>query len=640
MVNSSKFRMCIKFLSLASVFLLLAVVISCTSTAPSSVPNPGAPAAASAAQPAAAVQETGTDESGAAGTDNGGDKIAAADAGSQVDNETPVTSLPPGTPVEPAPEAVPALPEPEVPELPSLQDSTQASAPQTESPEPAKVPESQAPVQPQAEVPPVVNPPVAQAAAPLPPPTVPEQDRSVPEPTATQQVPPVSAPPQSKAPPSPPPTAPSFLKPAEKEIPPPVREQVPVPVNPLPELPAQTAPEPTGDKIAFSRVVRATVGQIVEIPFRGTGWVYLGELGNRRGINYESRRLDITPRSSGSAGTVEGQSFIFTADAAGTYILKFYKQDFIQDYIVNDYVQVIVGETAENSDAGRIGLPVDRGRVIAEPRWPPLPEPPSTTQSTAPAGTAEAAGNDAAVATVDVSPAYQSATPVSEPGPANQPAPAASAAPVPSSPPQSSSLNSSSLNQTQTGTPAGAAPTTGGQSSAPQASTVPPAASASQASSSAGLQNPPPVPVIPAPPPPGILSRPAQGNSDNSISAVSPPQAAAAVDPNQLNSAITDLINSNAAPSGYISRAKQEFDAGRIDSALNILNAMKQRYPSETDEAWWLYGQLLEANSSSRDIRQSLDYYRRLVNEYPQSPRAGDAQKRIAYLERYYINIR
>jgi len=73
---------------------------------------------------------------------------------------------------------------------------------------------------------------------------------------------------------------------------------------------------------------------------------------------------------------------------------------------------------------------------------------------------------------------------------------------------------------------------------------------------------------------------------------------------------------------------------------LTILDAMKQRYPSGSDEAWWLYGQLLEANSSSRDVRLALEYYRRLVREYPQSSRAGDAQRRIAYLERYYFNIR
>jgi hypothetical protein len=58
-----------------------------------------------------------------------------------------------------------------------------------------------------------------------------------------------------------------------------------------------------------------------------------------------------------------------------------------------------------------------------------------------------------------------------------------------------------------------------------------------------------------------------------------------------------------------------------------------------SDEAWWLYGQFLEAAGPSRDIRSALDYYRRLVREYPQSPRYNEARRRVAYLERYYFSI-
>ena len=67
---------------------------------------------------------------------------------------------------------------------------------------------------------------------------------------------------------------------------------------------------------------------------------------------------------------------------------------------------------------------------------------------------------------------------------------------------------------------------------------------------------------------------------------------------------------------------------------------MIQHYPSGTDEAWWLFGQVFEANSPSRDIRLALEYYRRLIREYPQSSRVRDAQRRIAFLERFFFNIR
>jgi outer membrane protein assembly factor BamD (BamD/ComL family) len=94
------------------------------------------------------------------------------------------------------------------------------------------------------------------------------------------------------------------------------------------------------------------------------------------------------------------------------------------------------------------------------------------------------------------------------------------------------------------------------------------------------------------------------------------------------------------APDQYLRRAREEFEAGRVAPALALLDQFRERYPAGSDETWWLYGQFYEANSPSRDIRSSLDYYRRLLREYPQSSRCNEARRRIAYLERYYINIR
>jgi hypothetical protein len=252
------------------------------------------------------------------------------------------------------------------------------------------------------------------------------------------------------------------------------------------------------------------VGQIVEIPFWGTGWIYLGELGNRRGMNYNSRRLDI------EAGTTIGQTFVFIAEAAGTYILRFFRQDFIQDYLLHDYVQVIVGERRE--DTGVAGLPT-RDRIIAEPRWP--------------AERAEAAIEPEAL--------YRPTEHIPE---------ATGIAPVLSDPPREYT----------------------GEETAP--------------------------PLTP-PVPPRIES-----------------------------------------PAEFVNRARQEFDAGRIEQALSILDNMWRYHPGGTDEALWLKAQLLEANSPARDIRQSLGYYNRLVREFPQSRRVPEAQRRIVFLERFFFNIR
>ncbi|MCL2381548.1 MAG: hypothetical protein FWC64_08125 [Treponema sp.] len=363
---------------------------------------------------------------------------------------------------------------------------------------PVQVPPPPVPVEPELAEPPLPPAPVEPEPAPLP----------APPPLA---VPPAPVEPEPAVPPPP------FLRPPEQAPPPPI---VPPPAPPLAEVPGRIPPSADEGEIVFSRIVRATVGQIIEVPFRGTGWVYLGELGNRRGISYDSRRLDT------AAGVIVGQSFIFRTEAAGTYILRFFRQDFFRDYIINDHVQIIVEEAPGAVIAGQPGFPLDRGRVIAEPRWPPL-------------------------ATAEMPP--QAVDPVTSPAPQD---PAVPAPPAPA--------------------PADAV------AAAPPAIAAMPQAAV------------PPAPVIP----------PAD------------------------------------SPSDYVRRARDEFDAGRVEPALVILDTMRVRFPAGSDEAWFLYGQLLEANSPSRDIRLSLEFYRRLVSEYPQSHRVLEAQRRIAHLERFFFTIR
>lgn len=365
--------------------------------------------------------------------------------------------------------------------------------------------------------------------------------------------------------PSPPPVLrpaeeprPPRLRPAEEDSSagivrePEARPVQPPPASPEPEIRPLAPPLATVDEgLVFSRIVRATVGQLVEIPFRGTGWVYLGELGARRGVAYDSRRLD-----------PEGQSFIFRAEAAGVYALKFYKQDFIRDYILNDYVQVVVGEAPERSASGWFNPPLDRGRVSAD-RWPSSLE------------EADAAARSRA-------------------GPAaGSVPPADSVSPTVSAPPEESPAFSTE-----------------------GASTVQPAGS--------------PLPVQP-------------GVSDEGIIPVRPPAAAVqavpetAPPPAGIDGGVS--LPEESLPEAYLQTAREEFDSGRVAEALAALDQFRERFPAGSDEAWWLYGQYYEANSPSRDIRTALDYYRRLVREYPQSRRYNDARRRIAYLERYYINI-
>jgi hypothetical protein len=210
------------------------------------------------------------------------------------------------------------------------------------------------------------------------------------------------------------------------------------------------------------RTVHGIVGQLVDILFPGSGWVYLGEAEARSGVVYNSRRVEKS-----------GQCLVFRAESAGTYSLRFYKQDFIRDELINEEVRLIVSEVNVRQDAS----------------W-----------------------TDATV-----------------------------------------------------------------------------------------VQN---------------------------VESAPPPSPSAASETPELPA---------VAPVDYLQQARDSYTQGKFGDALAALEAFRERYPLGSDEVWWLYGQTLEANSDRRDIRSSLDYYRRLLREYPQSSLCSDAHKRVAWLERYFF---
>jgi hypothetical protein len=341
--------------------------------------------------------------------------------------------------------------------------------------------------------------------------------------------------------------APLPLAPAEEKLAA-GHENIPTQTEPLrfdaakndPVTPFQTVLMPQIETVVFSRIIHATVGQIIEIPFRGTGWVYTGELVSRRGIEYDSSRYD-----------PEGQSLIFKIEDAGTYTLKFFRRDLIRDYVLNDYVQVIAEEAPVSS--GRFNTPVDRGRVVAQPRWPTALE-------------------EAEILRDGISSKPAVETPLANTS-------------------ERGTISSQGTVPAQDSVPSQG--TTSAQSTAPKQQTPQPQVSAS-------------------------------------LPQAAVPEAAAA----QLGVAEASL-----PPDIILQRAKDAFNSGNVPSAIALLDQYGELYDSDTDELYWLYGQFYESNSPSRNILLSLDYYRRLVREYPQSERYNSARGRIAYLERYYINI-
>ncbi|MCL2213576.1 MAG: tetratricopeptide repeat protein [Treponema sp.] len=390
-------------------------------------------------------------------------------------------------------------------------------------------------------------------------------------------------------------------------------EQLPLSASPIEEIPSASEPPaqplrpdyPSGpptrvdsilqmgmtpheSDVIFSRIVRANVGQILEIPFRGNGWVYLGELASRRGIVYSSRRND-----------TDGQSFVFSLDEAGTYVLKFYRQDFIRNFIINDHVQVIVGE-APAAVTGWFNPSYDRGRVIAQPRWPSALEEAQIISGRLPSSEPVISG---IILTNEPSQSTNATQPTQNTASAAQGTAAV----------QNSTIAAQS-------TPSQSSTATAQTAAAPSQTTTSPSTQTTQGTFSADPY-PGSTPVF--------NTQPTDLQSaDSQLSDVS----------DIAESAVIPQIPS-IPPEVLLQSAHESFNGGNIASALTSLAQYMDSYPAGSDEALWLLGQSYEANSPNRDILRSLDYYRRLTNDYPQSERFEDARRRISYLERFYITI-
>jgi hypothetical protein len=325
---------------------------------------------------------------------------------------------------------------------------------------------------------------------------------------------------------------------------------------------------PPKEENVFSRIVRATVGQLVEIPFRGNNWSYLEDIVSRRGIAYMSRRIDS-----------EGMTFTFRAEETGIFALRFYRRDYIRDYILYDYVQVIVEEQPDKGNAGAAKPSADRAIVTAEPRWPSALEEAEMQRG----GARPSAGNnDGSSAALPAASANRGSAAAPTQGTAPQASSAnrdLSPAQAATAPPQTASSN----RETQTQGTGAASQITAQQNAAPQA--VTPSAAA-----------------------PADTAPPAEKKE-------------------------------KLPPEEILKKAQDAFNGGKAAEAIALLDQYTEFYPGGNDELYWLYGQFYEAGTPSRNILLSLDYYRRLVNEYPQSRHFSDARRRISYLERFYINI-
>ncbi|MBN1835700.1 MAG: tetratricopeptide repeat protein [Spirochaetales bacterium] len=104
------------------------------------------------------------------------------------------------------------------------------------------------------------------------------------------------------------------------------------------------------------------------------------------------------------------------------------------------------------------------------------------------------------------------------------------------------------------------------------------------------------------------------------------------------------LLASAGIPVGeeLLGLARFHMERGRAPLAMRLLQEFERRYPlgRGLDEVLYRMAQLYESESALRDLEAARDTYRRVYDDWPESPFSELAYGRLRYLQRHFFEIR
>ena len=98
--------------------------------------------------------------------------------------------------------------------------------------------------------------------------------------------------------------------------------------------------------------------------------------------------------------------------------------------------------------------------------------------------------------------------------------------------------------------------------------------------------------------------------------------------------------NKEIDPSKLYEDAINYYNLKKYQAALNSIVLYLQNALDKRDAALYLQGQIYEADSEIQNINKAIDSYTMLTNNFPASSYWEDANKRIIYLKRFYLEGR
>lgn len=89
-----------------------------------------------------------------------------------------------------------------------------------------------------------------------------------------------------------------------------------------------------------------------------------------------------------------------------------------------------------------------------------------------------------------------------------------------------------------------------------------------------------------------------------------------------------------------LARAESLFNEKKYVESQKYLTSFMEIATQKRDEGLFLQGQIFEQDGSTKNIKEAISTYKSIVDNYPDSYYWDDANKRIIYLNRFYIQIR
>lgn len=128
----------------------------------------------------------------------------------------------------------------------------------------------------------------------------------------------------------------------------------------------------------------------------------------------------------------------------------------------------------------------------------------------------------------------------------------------------------------------------------------------------------------------GVLEQEEEGRSGERTSSSS---SSSSIEKTEDKNSLTD---SNT----LLQEAQVLYNEKEYKLALEKINSFLESATSKRDLGLYLQGQILEAKSEVQNIKAAIEAYSTLTKNYPASKRWDDANKRMIYLRRFYLEVR